>query len=185
MHKCTLPPKHIPRSVALNSRQNGNFFSHTTRPNVPRIRSFSTSRVQCSNITTSQAELATTRHEALTLQHKTENLLESVFKVGERPSDLSWTAETREFWRDILSDTFENLSTAAERSARVVGKVRLFFFYRNLTITDTVFGMDEWSGAEDLVTALLEEPLSSDQAQEDALRNRWKNAHPSNRLTIS
>ncbi|XP_006460768.1 hypothetical protein AGABI2DRAFT_203958 [Agaricus bisporus var. bisporus H97] len=123
-----------------------------------RIR-FSTSRPRCSE------PQDTTRHEALTLQHKAENLLEPVFKVIERPSGLP---RTTAIWRDILSDTFENLSSAVNRPARVV-----------------VFGVDAWSGAQDLVTALLEEPLGSDQAQKDALHNRWERVNSSDVLTIS
>ncbi|KAF9452738.1 hypothetical protein P691DRAFT_783294 [Macrolepiota fuliginosa MF-IS2] len=133
--------------------------------NQPHTRLLSTSQRRCSN---TQAELATTRHEALTLEHKIENLLEPVSKVGERPSDLTRTVEITEFWKDVLSDAFENLSTAAERPARVV-----------------VLGVDDWSGAEDLVTALLEEPLSSDQTQEDSLRDRWAKSGSSSSLTIS
>lgn len=48
-----------------------------------------------------------------------------------------------------------------------------------------VFGVDAWSGAQDLVTALLEEPLGSDQAQKDALHNRWERVNSSDVLTIS
>lgn len=168
MHKCTLPshlPKDFPRQLARKCRQNGKSLNYVPRPNEQRIRPFSVSRARS---TTLQTDLATTKHEALTLQHKTENLLEPVFKVAERPSNTGSSVAAVSLWRDVLSDTFENLSTGAERPARVV-----------------VYSMDEWSGADDLVTALLDEPLSSDQTQENVLRTRWQNAGSKTGLTIS
>lgn len=125
MHKCTfsaLAPKRLPRKVPRKCRQNVKLPGCKLGPNQPGIRPFSTSTVCSSNA--SQAELATTRHKALTVQHKIENLLEPTFEVGERPSDLPRTAGAVAFWRDVLSDTFENLSTAAERPARVAGTVQ-------------------------------------------------------------
>jgi hypothetical protein len=37
-----------------------------------------------------------------------------------------------------------------------------------------VYGVDEWSGAQDLITALLEDPLASTEQQIESLRNRWQ-----------
>ncbi|KXN90994.1 hypothetical protein AN958_03061 [Leucoagaricus sp. SymC.cos] len=167
MHKCTCPrslPKHFPRPLTWKFRQNGKFSTSALRLNERQTRSFSTSRT---NAQGTDAKLAQTRHEALTLQHKTENILEPVFKVAERPSDILSKMNAVSFWRDVLSDTFENLSSGAERPARVV-----------------VLSLDEWSGAQDLVTALLDEPLSSNQAQEKLLQTRWKDVKVTG-LTIS
>ncbi len=126
MHKCTfsaLASKHLHRTAPHKCRKTIKFSGHKVRTNQTGTRLFSASRVHCSETHTSQAELAATRHETLTLQHKVENILDPVFKVGERPSDLPRTVQTVDFWRVVLSDTFENLSIAAERPARVVGKV--------------------------------------------------------------
>lgn len=48
-----------------------------------------------------------------------------------------------------------------------------------------VYGVDKWSGAQDLITALLEEPFASDHAQNEVIRSRWKdNAEDIKILTI-
>jgi hypothetical protein len=164
MHRCILP---LPKRAAGSVR--------SPRGQCTSAR-FSASRPPRS------APPNTIRHEALTLQHKVENLLEPVFRVGERPSGLPCTIQ---IWRDILSDAFDNLSTAADRPARVVGKFRLPCSIRKPTPIHVVFPVDEWSGAQDLVTALLEEPLCSDQSQKDTLKNRWEGVNSSDHLTIS
>ena len=46
-----------------------------------------------------------------------------------------------------------------------------------------VYGTDEYSGAEDLVTALLEEPFASD-SHKQAIQNRWKGADGRSSLLI-
>ncbi|KAF4598243.1 hypothetical protein EYR38_006639 [Pleurotus pulmonarius] len=48
-----------------------------------------------------------------------------------------------------------------------------------------VYGMDEWSGAQDLVTALLEEPFSSDSSQSEYIRSRWRTDEHSITLEIA
>lgn len=49
---------------------------------------------------------------------------------------------------------------------------------------ETVYGVDEWAGAQELVTALLAEPLSSDSSQAETLRDRW-NGVARRELTVS
>ena len=109
MHKCTRLPKQLVHKSRKESARR------------PRLFSTSTKR-----LVTLPTHLAAKKHEALTLLYKTENLLEPVFKVAERPSDIQSRNRNAsvDFWRDILSDTFENLSTGAERPARIVGESR-------------------------------------------------------------
>ncbi|KAG2113952.1 uncharacterized protein F5147DRAFT_607921 [Suillus discolor] len=38
-----------------------------------------------------------------------------------------------------------------------------------------VCGADQWAGSHELITALLENPFTTDEAYSDILRNRWKN----------
>ncbi|KAG0708366.1 hypothetical protein DFH29DRAFT_795122 [Suillus ampliporus] len=39
----------------------------------------------------------------------------------------------------------------------------------------SVCGADQWAGSHELITALLENPFTTDEAYSDILRNRWKN----------
>ncbi|TFK44342.1 hypothetical protein BDQ12DRAFT_672816 [Crucibulum laeve] len=112
--------------------------------------------------TTNYAEFPSNRQEALTLLHKTTTLLPRALPSSGSSRDV----ESLEFWNTILSQAYEDLTQTSEREARIV-----------------VYGVDEWAGAKDLVTALLEEPLSSDQARSDLLKNRWKDSR--SKLTIS
>ncbi|KAG2121347.1 hypothetical protein BD769DRAFT_1008458 [Suillus cothurnatus] len=42
----------------------------------------------------------------------------------------------------------------------------------------TVCGTDQWAGSHELITALLENPFTTDETYSDILRNRWKNQSP-------
>ncbi|GLB37659.1 hypothetical protein LshimejAT787_0407100 [Lyophyllum shimeji] len=93
------------------------------------------------------------RHEILTLLHKTTSLLPRALppKVQTRIP-----TESVEFWKDILSETYNDLLSKESRPAKI-----------------TVYGVDEWAGSQDLVTALLEEPLTSDELHNEEIRTRW------------
>lgn len=45
-------------------------------------------------------------------------------------------------------------------------------------------GLDEWSGTQELVTALLADPLSS-WVQTEALADRWKDRNEEEKVSIS
>jgi hypothetical protein len=38
----------------------------------------------------------------------------------------------------------------------------------------SVYGVDEWSEPQSLITALLREPLASSESQNKIIRDRWK-----------
>ncbi|KAG6920261.1 hypothetical protein DXG01_005030 [Tephrocybe rancida] len=77
-------------------------------------------------------------------------------------------SESLDLWKEILAETYNDLASKNIRPARIA-----------------VYGLDQWSGARELVTALLEEPLTSDQTLNERIRGRWKN-HPSHgSLTLS
>ncbi|KAJ8696374.1 hypothetical protein PTI98_006248 [Pleurotus ostreatus] len=110
-------------------------------------RGFSVCRA-CNNADKTASKLTTKaflpRREILTLLHKTDNFLPRVLL-----SPNPWTAS--------LHNVYQDLNSQSNSPARVV-----------------VYGMDEWSGAQDLVTALLEEPFSSDSFQSEYVRGRWR-----------
>ncbi|KAG6813369.1 hypothetical protein H0H92_011635 [Tricholoma furcatifolium] len=105
------------------------------------------------------------RHEILTLLHKTTSLLPRALASTEQGAPV---AESLDLWKEILSKSYDDLVAKGSRPARVV-----------------VYGIDQWSGAEDLVTSLLEEPLISDQSMNERLRKRWKERPGQARLTLS
>ncbi|KAG6335569.1 hypothetical protein ID866_3509 [Astraeus odoratus] len=105
-----------------------------------------------------EIEVPSSRTRSLTLLLRTAQLLSRSFPLTD--SDHHFASPT--LWRDLLESTKADLSTVgATPKARIA-----------------VCGIDEFAGARDLVTVLLENPFSSDPAYNDILRNRWKN-HPS------
>ncbi|KAG5647033.1 hypothetical protein DXG03_001403 [Asterophora parasitica] len=76
--------------------------------------------------------------------------------------------EALEFWKDVLAGTYDDLLSKESRPGSIA-----------------VYGVDEWSGAQELITALLEEPLTSDESSNDQIRSRWKKHGGQTSLTIS
>ncbi|RDB25154.1 hypothetical protein Hypma_007665 [Hypsizygus marmoreus] len=105
------------------------------------------------------------RHEILTLLHKTTALLPHA--LASRAQGKT-TTESLEFWNNILSATFTDSSSISDRPVKVA-----------------VYGVDEWAEAQDLITALLEEPLTSDESENQRIRSRWNGTSEQGTLTIS
>ncbi|KJA27888.1 hypothetical protein HYPSUDRAFT_130531 [Hypholoma sublateritium FD-334 SS-4] len=100
--------------------------------------------------------------EALTLLHKAAMVVPRVLEASSNSPGFLRNGETSRTWESILSDAHEDLSTASERPARIV-----------------VYGLDEWSGSAELVTALLSDPLA-DAEQSKAFETRWKEQNGTN-----
>ncbi|KAG2361438.1 hypothetical protein BDR07DRAFT_1358996 [Suillus spraguei] len=68
--------------------------------------------------------------------------------------------QSSQLWSELLSEVDAELCSPSgvHQSARVV-----------------VCGTDKWAGSYELITALLENPFTTDDAYSDILRNRWKN----------
>ncbi|KAF8160752.1 hypothetical protein B0H34DRAFT_653508 [Crassisporium funariophilum] len=103
-------------------------------------------------------DIPSTKHEALTLLHKLTSLLPRIVDFN-ATSGSTRGDKTVEFWNSVVTRVHEDLSSTAERPAEII-----------------VWGVDEWSGAEDLVTALVSDPLASNRLQSDALTHRWKDS---------
>ncbi|KAH7925514.1 hypothetical protein BV22DRAFT_1064712 [Leucogyrophana mollusca] len=103
-------------------------------------------------------EVPSRRHQTLTLLHKTASLLPRALPT----TDGSDSIESSRFWEDVLTSAGSELSSRAAPDA---------------CLRIAVCGVDEWSGSRDLITALLEDPFTSDETYSDIVRNRWKN-HP-------
>ncbi|KAL4078386.1 hypothetical protein V8B97DRAFT_1865865 [Scleroderma yunnanense] len=97
------------------------------------------------------------RTRAQTLLAQTTQLLQQASLV----TDYGQQHNSPTFWHEILESLDGELGTAPAK-ARIA-----------------VCGVDEFSGAKELVTALLENPFSSDPTYSNILRNRWKD-HPNN-----
>ncbi|EPQ57200.1 hypothetical protein GLOTRDRAFT_137587 [Gloeophyllum trabeum ATCC 11539] len=94
-------------------------------------------------------------HKTLTALHKTRNFAEDVLRSRYR-------ADLWDVWKGLLEQAHEDLS--ALRSEAPEGrKARVL-----------VYGCDEFSGSADILTALLEDPISSGGAQNDTVRRRWQ-----------
>ncbi|KAJ3514118.1 hypothetical protein NLJ89_g2555 [Agrocybe chaxingu] len=129
-------------------------------------RNFTISSVSCGGSVETPPQFPTPKHEALTLLHKASNIVPRVLDLR-TPSGSARPKETNETWERVLSDAREDLSAAAERPIKI-----------------SVYGLDEWSGSQELVTALLADPLSSDKMQSETLLSRWKDTSQS-KLDIS
>ncbi|KAH9858968.1 hypothetical protein C2E23DRAFT_872949 [Lenzites betulinus] len=99
------------------------------------------------------------RAHTLTVLHKTSALLPRILPTSRPgPSGVPLRASLR-FWEGVLGKVHEDLSLSPEKKKH---RVRI-----------VVYGVDEHSSASDLVTALLEDPFSSED-QKKALRARWE-----------
>ncbi|KAK0461317.1 uncharacterized protein EV420DRAFT_1531519 [Desarmillaria tabescens] len=106
-------------------------------------------------------DTSTSRSSILTLLHKTTELLPRVL-----PSSTSESIpfeQSLRLWNDVLSDAYDNL----------VSNVK------DVPLTVTVLELDQWSGARDLVTGLLQEPFASDASRNDLIAQRWNDVPPS------
>ncbi|CAA7261738.1 unnamed protein product [Cyclocybe aegerita] len=119
-------------------------------------RKLTVSSVSRRGSTKTPPQFPTPKHEALTLLHKITNIVPRVLDLR-TPSGSTRPKETSDIWERVLSDAHEDLSAAAERPIKIA-----------------VYGLDEWSGSQEFVTALLAYPLSSDKTRSEALLSRWK-----------
>ncbi|KAF9529237.1 hypothetical protein CPB83DRAFT_765399 [Crepidotus variabilis] len=123
-----------------------------TRHPCSNQKTFTTSAATRNAFLQKENDVVSPRQEALTLLHK-------AFKVIPTSLDqkgLEQISTNGDAWNRILSKAHEDLSTAEERSVNV-----------------TVFSLDEWSGSQELVSALLSDPLTSDKEVAKALDDRW------------
>ncbi|KAG6831831.1 hypothetical protein H0H87_003750 [Tephrocybe sp. NHM501043] len=105
------------------------------------------------------------RHEILTLLHKTTSLLPRALPSKEQ---AVIAPESLDFWKEILTETYNGYVSKKIKPVHIA-----------------VYGVDQWSGARELVTALLEEPLTSDQSLNERIRDRWQNHAGQHSLTLS
>ncbi|KAH6914342.1 hypothetical protein BKA70DRAFT_1182465 [Coprinopsis sp. MPI-PUGE-AT-0042] len=104
---------------------------------------------------------ATPISEPLTLWHKTSKVLPKALNAQVGGSRLP----SLDTWESILSTAYDDLSSASSRPIRIL-----------------VHGLDECAGAEDLVTALVADPLGPSEHWK-AVQERWNSA--GERVTIS
>ncbi|KAI0705083.1 hypothetical protein C8T65DRAFT_653159 [Cerioporus squamosus] len=108
---------------------------------------------------------ATSKHEeqrahVLTVLHKATSLLPRILPSSKPGSQEVPPRESLGFWEEVLGKVYEHLTPSAEQ--REKDRVRV-----------VVYGTDWMAGANELVTALLEDPFVSDE-QKQTLRSRWK-----------
>ncbi|KAF8554204.1 hypothetical protein OG21DRAFT_1413072 [Imleria badia] len=107
------------------------------------------------NVAASESE--SRKHVSILLQ-KTASLLPRTLSTA----DSAVGPDSSAFWSDILETSITELSSGSNQVP--------------LKATIAVCGFDKWACSHDLVTALLEDPFTSDPTYSDILRNRWKNA---------
>ncbi|KAF9567966.1 hypothetical protein CPC08DRAFT_483149 [Agrocybe pediades] len=133
----------------------------STGQEAAKITARSSSR-NASSSSTSQGDHSPTP-EPLTLLHKATKLVHRVpscYNKGVSGSTRS--GEAPNILDTVLARIYDDLSATSERPVKV-----------------TVCELDQWSGSQDLVTALLSDPLSSNEAEISALRDRWINVDSS------
>nr|VWO98303.1 Tryptophan synthase (EC [Ganoderma boninense] len=99
------------------------------------------------------------RTNVLTTLHKTTTLLPRILPSGKSTSDGVPERESLPFWEEVLRKVYDDLTLAPDK--REKDRVRV-----------VVYGVDGTPGANELVTALLQDPFVSDE-QRAALRTRW------------
>lgn len=116
------------------------------------------------------------RSSIRTILHKTESFLPRVLSTHKKAS----TFTNLGFWQAVLNGAYDRVnSKEADRAARVVGmlhaRMSTIGKVNNSLISRVVYSYDEFSGARELVTALLEEPFTP-EVQKQSIRDRWKSA---------
>ncbi|KAK0504822.1 hypothetical protein EDD18DRAFT_1326109 [Armillaria luteobubalina] len=120
-------------------------------PPAPKSRLFST---------VPPSDTSTSRSSLLTLLHKTTELLPRV--LPQSTAENVPFEQSLRLWNDVLSDTYNNVVSNT----------------RDVPLNITVLELDQWSGARDLVTGLLQEPFASDASRNDLISQRWNNIPP-------
>lgn len=83
------------------------------------------------------------------------------------------------FWSNLLERSFIELDSGSDQplKATIAGESSYNHpFILEPHCLHVVCGFNKWAGSHSLITALLEDPFSSDPTYTDILRNRWKNA---------
>lgn len=123
-----------------------------------RWNASSCTRAHSSDVQTSNNSLgqkaSSTKHELSALLHRVLAFLPCALPRSDGG------IQSYQFWTELLSevDVDSCCTSEAHPSARIV-----------------VCGADQWAGSNELITALLENPFTTDEAYSDILRNRWKN----------
>lgn len=147
----------IELSVLRDAKQSRSFVTgrRRTRNASSCTRAYSSS-VQASDNSLGKKAFSS-KHEVSALLHRISAFLPRALP-GSNTTDGG--IQSSQLWSELLSEVDADLCSLPEAhtSARVV-----------------VCGADQWAGSHELITALLENPFTTDEAYSDILRNRWKN----------
>ena len=116
-----------------------------------------------------------------TLLYKTKTFASQVLRS--KDDGIRFT-DSSQFWEDVLTSAYDDYQSRGNRPVRLVGSSYSFYSVTYLTIP-LVYGVDQWSCSEELVTALLSEPLVSDEAVNEVVRNRHHDRPKEKPLNIS
>ncbi|KAI0744207.1 hypothetical protein C8Q80DRAFT_884452 [Daedaleopsis nitida] len=135
--------------------------SHACRLSLPPRTRFQRAARHASSAPAngSQGKHDEQRAHVLTVLHKTTALLPRILPNSRPGRNGISLRESLVFWDDVLGKVYEDLTLSPEK--REKDRVRV-----------VVYGVDGASGANELVTALLEDPFASDE-QKQFLRSRW------------
>ncbi|KDQ57443.1 hypothetical protein JAAARDRAFT_35158 [Jaapia argillacea MUCL 33604] len=172
------PVRSISRGQTLSSGRVQRIHPLHTDGDAPRSRAagrgqgqkrFASTQVQLApapQSTPSPAEIPI-QPGTLTILHKTRSLLPRAFGSNQRKD-----ATLLKSWERLLAGANYHL---AKLSAKPIPNLKGPFELEEAECARIfVYSCDEFSGAEDLITALLEDPISTDQVQNEIVRHRWK-----------
>ncbi|KAG2153708.1 uncharacterized protein EDB93DRAFT_1134238 [Suillus bovinus] len=146
----------IELSVLRDSKQSRSFLTgrRRTRNTNSSTRAYS-NRTQTSNDSLGK-NASSSQHGVSALLHRTSTFLPRALPGSTTDGGI----QSSQLWSELLSEVEADLCSlpGAHPNARVV-----------------VCGADQWAGSYELITALLENLFTSDEAYSDILRNRWKN----------
>ncbi|KAG1812400.1 uncharacterized protein BJ212DRAFT_447975 [Suillus subaureus] len=144
----------IKLSVLHDAKQSRSFVTGRRRNAGSCTRAYSSSP-QTSNDSLGK-KASSSRHEVSSLLHRILEFLPRALPGSTTDGGI----QSSQLWSELLSEVDADLCSPLEvhPSARVI-----------------VCGADQWAGSHELITALLENPFTTDDAYSDILRNRWKN----------
>ncbi|EFI28153.1 hypothetical protein CC1G_14180 [Coprinopsis cinerea okayama7 len=133
-----------------------------SKPSIPSPLGPSSSRCRRLQVDATKNGNSNGPQEPLTLWHKTSSVVKKTFESQGIASGSLLSVDALE---RVLSRAYDDLSNGAQRPVKLL-----------------VHAVDQWSGAEDFVTALVADPLGSEEHWK-AVQQRWNGN--GNELTIA
>lgn len=144
----------IEHSVLRDAKQSRSFVTGRRRNASSCTREYSSSAQNFNDSLEKKA--SSSKHDVSAMLHRISAFLPRALPGSTADGGI----QSSRLWSELLGEADADFCSPSEvhPSARVI-----------------VCGADQWAGSHELITALLENPFTTDEAYSDILRNRWKN----------